>query len=231
MSLQQLQPESEGKCSFKCVEKLHNFSHSHSQQQTPSSSSSEFMFQVHDSSQMQTKIPQIQKSTNEISENSIMIYISSPNNQIRIAYVFLTDSIDILNSIFQGDQKVYFFNGNILNPHHSFGDCGISNGDRIVTVPVEQMNLNVEAFWRKATRNGADDKERLNGLNDCQTKFVFAKNNDLTFFKAESRPASNRRLMKTLMFLINDKSSTISNTNISFFPPEKISETPLPVLW
>jgi hypothetical protein len=81
-------------------------------------------------------------------------------------------------------KKFIFFNGDVVNQNHSFREYGISNGDRIVIIPVEQMNLNVETFWRRTTRNSSNDKERLAGIHDRQIQFLFAKNNDLVLFKA-----------------------------------------------
>jgi hypothetical protein len=100
-----------------------------------------------------------------------------------------------------------------------------------VTVPVEQMNLQVEAFWRKATRNSRNDKERFSGVHDQQTKQLFARNNDLILFKAESKAVSNRRLMKNLMFLMNDQYSTYFQTIIPTVSPSHVSENSLPTLW
>jgi hypothetical protein len=235
MSVKQMQSESDQKCSGNGIGQPENISHSHhNPPQNMISPSFQLTFQVpdpSDQSKMQTQTLQIQRATDVIPKNSLIIYVCAPSSQGRKVAVVPTDPLYILNPIFSGDQKVYFFNGDVLNPNRSFIDCGISNGDRIVTVPVEQVSLDVEAFWRKATRNSSNDKDRLNGFHDHQTKFLFAKNNDLVLFKAESRPVSNRRLMKNLMFLINDQSSSFSKTNLSFFPAEKISETPLPTLW
>jgi hypothetical protein len=234
MNFKQIESENEQKCFDNGSEKSENISHSHQRKQNINPLSFQLTFQVpdpSDPSQLQTKTLLIEKASDGIPKDSLIIYACSPSNQGRKVAVVPTDPLYVLNPIFPGDQKVYFFNGNVLNQNHSFRDYDISNGDRIVTVPVEQMNLNVEVFWRKATRNSSNDKERFTGIHDRQTQVLFAKNNDLVLFKAESRPASNRRLMKNLMFLINDKNYSVSKTNFSSFLPEKISEAPLPILW
>jgi hypothetical protein len=207
---------------------------SSSQQQMTNPNSFQLAFHVPDSndlSKMQTKILHIQKVIDCIPKGSIIIYICAPNYQGRKISVIPTDPLYIVNPIFPGDKKVYFFNGDVLNPNHSFTDYGISNRDRIVTVPAEQMNHQVEAFWRKATRSNENDKERFTGVHDRQTKQLFARSNDLILFKAESKAASNRRLMRNLMFLINDQCSTYFQTIIPADPPSHVSESSLPTLW
>lgn len=220
-----MQSESDQKCLINGVEKPNNISHpNHNQPQNTKSSSFQLTFQVPDSSdpsKMQTKILQIQKLSNGIPKNLLAICICAPNSQGKKVGVVPTDPLFILNPLFPGDQKVYFYNGDVLNSHCSFQDYGISNGDRIVTVPFEQMNLSTEIFWRNATRNSSNYKERSNGLHDEQTKFLNAKNNDLVLFKAESKPISNRRLMKNLMFLNDDQSSSFLKTDLSFFPSKR----------
>jgi hypothetical protein len=184
---------------------------SSSQQQMRNSSSFQIAFHVPDSndpSKMQTKTLQIQEVTDCIPKGAIIIYVCSPSHQGRKVSVIQTDPLYVVNPIFPGDKQVYFCNSDILNSNHSFEYYGISNSDCIVAVPVEQMNLQVEAFWRKATRNSGNEKERFTGFRDQQTKQLIAKNNDLILFKAESKTSSNRRLMKNLIFLINDQSST-----------------------
>jgi hypothetical protein len=211
-----------------------NASNFHAKQQNSSPQSIQLTFQIPDPSdptKMQSKTLQIQKSNGFVPKDSLIIYICAPSNQGRKVAVVPTDPLYVVNPIFPGEKKAYFFNGDILNSNRSFRDYGISNGDRIVTVPIEQMSLNAEAFWRKATRNSANDKDRLNLPHNRQTKYLFAKNNDLVLFKAESRPISNRRLMKNLMFLIDDKSSTYFKTNFTLDLPKGVSEEPLPSLW
>jgi hypothetical protein len=207
---------------------------SSSQQQMRNPSSFQIAFHVPDSndpSKMQTKTLQIQEVTDCIPKGAIIIYVCSPSHQGRKVSVIPTDPLYVVNSISPGDQKEYFFNGDVLNPNHSFQDCGISNGDRIVTVPVEQMNFKVEVFWRKTTRNSVNDKERFTGIHDRRTKQLFARSNDLILFKAESRAASNRCLMRNLIFLTNDQCSTYFQTIIPADPPSHVSENSLPTLW
>jgi hypothetical protein len=198
------------------------------------SQSEQLAFQVSDasdSSNMQIKAVQIQKANGTVSRDSIIIYICAPSFQFRKVAIVPTDPLYVVNPIFPGDRKVYFYNGNILNPNRSFSNYNISNGDRIVTVPIEQMNLNLETFWRKTTRNSANNKERFNLFHDQQTKYLFARNNDLVLFKAENRPISNQHLTKNLLFLIDDKSSTYFKTALVLEFPKVISEEPLPILW
>jgi hypothetical protein len=205
-----------------------------SQEQARSQNSFQITFQVPDSSdpsKLHTKILQIQQITDCISKGSIVIFVCAPSYQGRKVSVIPTDPLYVLNPIFPGDKKVYFYNGDILNPNLSFTDYGISNGDRIVIVPIEQMNIQTEEFWRKATRNSANDKEGFSGIHDKQSKQLFARKNDLILFKAESRATSNRRLMKNLMFLIDDKSSTYSKTIIPSNSSTDVSTDPLPILW
>jgi hypothetical protein len=49
-----------------------------------------------------------------------------------------------LNPIFLGQKKVYFCSGGILDPNQSFQYYGITDEDRIVTDPIEQMNLKTD---------------------------------------------------------------------------------------
>jgi hypothetical protein len=47
------------------------------------------------------------------------------------------------------EEKIYFYNGDILDPNQSFQDYYIINGGRLVTVPIEQMNIKTEVFFGK----------------------------------------------------------------------------------
>jgi hypothetical protein len=161
---------------------------------------------------------------------SLIIYICSPNNKARKVSVIPDDSVYIVNSVFPGQRKVYFYNGEILDPNHSFNYYGITNGDRIVTVPIEQMNFNTELFWRKATKNCENNQERYTSMNDIQTKRLIAKNNDLILFKAERRVVSKRRIYRNLMFLIEEKCYSNIPTSLPD-SPASISEAALPALW
>jgi hypothetical protein len=89
--------------------------------------------------------------------------------------VIPTNPIFVVNPIFPGQKKTYFFNGDILDPNRTFHDYRILNGDGIVTVPIEQMNLNAEIFWKKATKNSFKIKDRSNEIHDQITKRLFAK--------------------------------------------------------
>jgi hypothetical protein len=60
--------------------------------------------------------------------------------------VIPTDPLYVVNPIFPGYKKVYFNHGEILDPNKSFNYYGVTNGDRIVTVPIEQMSINTELF-------------------------------------------------------------------------------------
>jgi hypothetical protein len=190
-----------------------------------------------DSTKTQTKILKIQKfndeNTHKIPKSCLILFVCAPSFQGKKVSVFPADPLYVLNPIFPGQKKVYFYNGELLNPNRSFFDCGLSNGNRIVTVPVEQMNLNVEAFWRKATKNSSTDKDRFSGCHNKATKLIFAKNNDLVLFKTESKPNSNRRLLKNLRFLIDDQSSTNCFTNFSYQASSDIPSEclPLPQSW
>jgi hypothetical protein len=109
---------------------------------------------------------------------SLQIFISSPNNAARKFAVIPNDPLLILNSIFPGDKKVYFYNGQILEPKYSFNYYGITNEDRIVTVPFEQINFQSELFWRKVTKNSMNDQERFIITNDVEAKRFVSKNSD-----------------------------------------------------
>jgi hypothetical protein len=158
----------------------------------------------YNSTKIQAKTIQIQKIEDNPdsvdSQYSLMVFICSPDNKSRKVSVIPSDPLYVVNPIFPGYKKVYFYNGEILDPNQSFNYYGITNDDRIATVPIEQMNINTELFWIKATKNSANDKKRFIGTSDEATKHLFEKNNDLILFKAESRANSNRRLLKNLMF-------------------------------
>jgi hypothetical protein len=81
-----------------------------------------------------------------VSQCSLIIFICSPNYQSRKVSVIPTDPLYVVNPIFPGHKKVYFYNGEILDPNLSFNYYGITNHDRIVTVAIEQMDINAELF-------------------------------------------------------------------------------------
>jgi hypothetical protein len=84
---------------------------------------------------------------------------------------------------------------------------------------------------RNATKNVLDEKEKIALTHDSQSKLLFAKNNDLALFKAESRSSSNQYLLKILKFFIDDQYSASFPTNFDFNSPTEISNDALPTLW
>jgi hypothetical protein len=115
--------------------------------------------------------------------------------------------------------------------NRSFKDYSIVNEDRIFIVLIEQMNSKTEAFWRNATKNILDEKEKFALTHDSRSKLLLAQNNDLALLKAESRSSSNRCLLENLKFCIDDRYSTSFPTNLSSNFPTEISNDILPALW
>jgi hypothetical protein len=75
------------------------------------------------------------------------------------------------------------------------------------------MNPNTEEFWRSASKNILDEKEKFALTHDPRSKLLFARNNDLALFKAESQATSNRCLLENLKFFIDDQFSSYFPTN------------------
>jgi hypothetical protein len=200
-------------------------------QEEQTSDSYQLSFQISsesDTQKMETRTIQIQRT---IPKDSLIINAFSPSVKSRKISVVPTDSIYVLNPLFPGNQKVYFYNGDIMNINRSFKDYSIMQGDRIFIIPIEQMNANTEAFWRSATKNILDENEKYALTHDSQSKRLFARNNDLALFKAESRSASNRYLLENLKFFIDDQCSTYFPTNLTSRSPNEISNDILPTLW
>jgi hypothetical protein len=166
------------------------------------------------------------KNCSKLPKNIILIFVCQPGFKGRKVSVNPTDPLFIVNVVFPGQKKVYFFYGKILNPVLTFHDCYITNGARIVTVPIEQMSINAEAFWKKATQNCSKDKNKLSVNNDQVSKRLVARNKDLVLLQEEIRP--NSSFLANSQSFDQDKSSSSVNTVI---PEESkcISEEPLPL--
>jgi hypothetical protein len=125
-------------------------------------------------------------SSSQIPNHKIFLYACQPNFQGKKVRVLPTDPVYILNPIFPGEKKVYFHNGEAINPTSTFLECKIVNGDRVVTVPIEQMNCDTLRFWKKATANISSDHNKILPSYDAKLRGIFSKLKDNEFLKGES---------------------------------------------
>lgn len=133
---------------------------------------------------IEVKVPSDPSST-QIALNSLLVFVCQPHLQGKKAIVNPTYPIYIINPIFPGMKKVYFHNGHIINPNDTFLDCEIANGDRILTVPVEEMSPNAEIFWKKATSNSSKGNQKTFS-HDSKMRQIVSKFLDLPILKEES---------------------------------------------
>jgi hypothetical protein len=176
----------------------------------------------------ETRTIQIQRN---IPKDSLVINIFFPNIKGMRISVVPTDSIYILNPLFLGNQKVYFYNGNIIDINRSFKNYLITHDDQIFIITTEQMNQNTETFWRNASKNILDEKEKFALIHDQRSKLLFARNKDLALFKAESQSTLNRCLLNNLKFFIDTQFSSYFPTNLTLNYPNEVSKDILPSLW
>jgi hypothetical protein len=67
--------------------------------------------------------------------------------------VIATNSLYIVTQFVLVIKMFISIMGKFFNSHYSFADSGFSNNFHILTVSVEQMNLQIEGFWRSVNRN------------------------------------------------------------------------------
>jgi hypothetical protein len=79
-------------------------------------------------------------------------------NKVRVC---LYDPIAVLFQILPVDEKKIFYQGRIFQSYLSVENCGIPENDRIVILPIHQMALTNEQFWRKATKRDIEDKSQM----------------------------------------------------------------------
>lgn len=169
-----------------------------------------------------------------ISQNEndqIFIYVSFPNMSTKKVIVSSSDSISILFQKFPNGNNTVFYQGEIIQSFNSFEKYGITNNDRIVIIPNQQISFNAEQFWRKATKRDIETKTQIESFHDPKMKLILSQQNDLLFSKIENNCQSYKKLVHNLQFLTRESTKEETPTVLNWNKTEIPNESSLPIIW
>jgi hypothetical protein len=167
----------------------------------------------------------------EYKGNQISIYLTFPNMSTKKVKVNSSFPISVIFSILPNGNKIIFYQGEIIQSSSSFDKYRITDNDRIVIIPTQQVSFETEQFWIKATKHDIEVKSEISSLNDSKMKFVKYLQNDRVFFIMENNSRSYQRIIQNMKILSNKSNHADHNTTINWNKSEFPNETSLPNIW
>jgi hypothetical protein len=161
----------------------------------------------------------------------ISVYITFPNMPTKKVNVNSSDPISVLFQIFPNGNKTVFYQGEIIQSLNSFDKYGITNNDRIVIIPNQQISFNTEQFWRKATKRDFETKTQIESLQDPKMKLIISQQNDLLLTKFENNIKSYKLLISNLQNLTSESTKEEISTVLNWKKTESPNEISLPIIW
>jgi hypothetical protein len=90
-----------------------------------------------------------QSISDKFEQKRVIIFVSFLNLSVKMVRVSIYDSISVLFHFLPFGQKTVFYQGNNIQSHKTFENYGITDNDRIIIFPTNQMTLATEQFWKK----------------------------------------------------------------------------------
>jgi hypothetical protein len=171
---------------------------------------------------------------NYISENQnqkILIFVTFPNMIPRKVKVSSSNSIDTLFQFLPNGKKVVFYHGNIIYSSHTFNKYGISDYDRIAIIQEDQISIETEQFWKKATRKDFENKRIFEAFQDPKVQRTISCQQDRAMIQIENSHRSYQNSINTMQFLTTDTYNNEFSTCINWNKTDKPIEITLPKLW
>lgn len=163
------------------------------------------------------------------SKLEIKIMLCTPRSPIKLVAVSSGTLIGDLLSLYQPqDLRVFLYQGTILNPLHTFGSCGISDGDVLISLsnPTE-VDLRK---WSLITKDGETFAQSVGSMLNQNTAREMAKLRDLRFSKICQHPKFFNKFLSTFQEMNMDESSIKMNFNLTSHQTAPSTDA-LPVFW
>jgi hypothetical protein len=164
-------------------------------------------------------------------DDQLLIFVSFPNLKTKKLRICSSNPISVVFQLFPQGNKTVFYQGEIIEHSESFLDFGMSNNDRIVVIPTENLDFKNEVFWRNATKRDIETKKQIQIIQDPFLRNLFSRQQDLQLFKVEQKPISSRKIIANFQFLKNIQPNDYIPTFSDFPSGTKPSEESLPILW
>jgi hypothetical protein len=162
--------------------------------------------------------------------NSAVIFFAGSNCEKRKLRIQLASPISILFQLFQNNEQIFFYNEKLVSPSQTFAELGISNGDRITSTPKNKCSTEKD-FWRKISSSKPIEKHYFSSYSNGQTKNIWRRILDLSYFQTENSPKIFRKLIHNFQFLQNSEQLEDFQTNVNFRGNESPNSSKLPILW
>jgi hypothetical protein len=145
--------------------------------------------------------------------------------------ISIYDSISVLFHFLQFGQKTVFYQGNIIQLPKTFENYGITDNDRIVILPTNQITLATEQFWRKTTKQDIENKNQIDAFQNPFMKNHIAHQQDLIMSKIENQTEFYRKIIQNFQFLSNEPTLVQTRTNLNWAEKENPNDSSLPIIW
>jgi hypothetical protein len=176
---------------------------------------------------MNTPLIQDQSHSTLEEKDKIILSVFSSSFGGKTIRINSFDSVSILFQLLPSQKIDILYQGNFLNPQSTFLECGISQGERVILLDQNQLNLKSETFWKNLSKTESDLKHFVSIENDSKLKREFSRLTDMKLIKCESRRYSLNKFASQLSFLWNDSSQNSFKSNLNF-ETKTISTLPLP---
>jgi hypothetical protein len=179
------------------------------------------------SSTLKQTVERLQLDQND----KLIIFVTFPMMKTKKIQIRSSNPISVVFQLFPKGDKTVFYRGGIIEHSESFSNFGMSDNDRIVIVPTENLDFKNELFWRNATKIDTETKQKIQILQDPLLRDQFSRQQDLQMLRTENRSVYFRETVKNFQTWKRIQPNDHFPTFLNFSSNTKPSEDSLPVLW
>jgi hypothetical protein len=163
-------------------------------------------------------------------QNTIIIFLTTPQSKSKRVTVSKYATVSILLSLLQPGRKTIFCEGSMIDQKKSFYELGIKQFSRVVVINEGNLSFKEEMFWKRATKNDTELLGQLQLMENLHVKRELDRMIDLKIMQIENNTKFARRMIE-LNWMMKREESVEQQTNTVTEYENKINKNPLPILW
>jgi hypothetical protein len=156
----------------------------------------------------------------------LSINVVIPCTAVRVVKVSESDVVSVLRSRLGMANVDFIFNGQFLNPDHTFDFYRVQNNESLVAVEPGRQKSHVR--WLKLTDEQDDFSNSVRCAIDHKCRGEYLRLRDLRRMRIESRPRAFRHITAVTN---RDGFATMPPETVVRGPPTEVSREPLPMLF
>jgi hypothetical protein len=164
-------------------------------------------------------------------QSLITIFLTIPQSPLRKVSVSKYAHVSIILSLFPPGKKTIFCGGSVIDQKKTFHELCIKTLSRLLVINGENLSLNREMFWKKATKNDAELSRRLQSMKNPLAKRDFSKIADMMMMKMENKTSNVKRVIRMNWMMKREENEEEQQTSAVTEYEKKMNETALPILW